>query len=630
MNNISEKTNEEIINTVFENQTNKHGINIFDDKYINEIKFEDEDKTIKINCVIRNKYIRAMPEEIIRQLELIKLIKEYNYEVDQISVEVSITMGSTTAPKKADIVIYENKDKVNMRGIIEVKKPKRKDGLLQLQSYMNASGVVFGKWSNGLDEVTQYRQDPNIFETINRFPKKHETLDNIKEPLQKSQLEPIVDLRAMIEELEETTIKSSGVSAFDALFPIIFTKLYDEYNTADNGVCNFRVTTAPAVEQKKNIIKIFSEAKKEWQGIFKENEEIDLTPPALIALVSSMQKYKFFDTNLDILDAAFEYLINPEQKKDKGQYFTPRHVIKMCVKILDPNDKEKVIDPACGAGGFLIHTLNHVNENIISKKYQTDTKSRIMNYASNKLFGLDYDSRLVKVTKAMMLIAGDGKTNTYRVNTLDHREWDNREDNLKEKIKEDTFDIVLTNPPFAGNHNEPEILGRYDLTFTNDERKSKRAKKMRKDMLFIEKTIKLVKPGGRIAIVLPQGNLNNPTSKFLRSFIFDKCRLLGCVGLKENTFRPFTPTKTSVVILQKWKKNEKLKNYNIFMASSEKSGKDNSGNYIYLKDKDGNFINEKKEIINVLKNVKVVDHDLDVIAEEFKKFLQNEKIEYHA
>ena len=132
-------------------------------------------------------------------------------------------MGSGYA--KADIVIYNNQDKIDMRGIIEVKKPNRKDGLLQLQSYMNATGVYFGKWTNGLDEVSRNRQDPNVFETINRFPKINETIDEIKKPLIKSELEPIVDLKSMIEELEETTIKGSGISAFDALFPLIFQNL---------------------------------------------------------------------------------------------------------------------------------------------------------------------------------------------------------------------------------------------------------------------------------------------------------------------------------------------------------------------------------------------------------------------
>ena len=149
-------------------------------------------------------------------------------------------------------------------------------------------------------------------------------------------------------------------------------------------------------------------------------------------------------------------------------------------------------------------------------------------------------------------------------------------------------------------------------------------------MLFIEKCIRLVKPGGRIAIVLPQGNLNNPTSEFLRNFIFDYCRLLGCVGLQENTFRPFTPTKTSVVLLQKWRsEKEKNDDYNIFMADSEKPGKDNSGNYIYLKDKDGNYIDEKKQIIDVLKTPRVVDHDLDKIISEFENFKDKENIKFN-
>lgn len=618
------------IEKIFSTESNKHSLNSFNKKYSEKLKFKESSKSIQILCLARKKFVKATPEEVIRQLELLKLTIDYGYKIEQILVEEKIVMGSGYAPKAADIVIFNNQDRVDRRAIIEVKKPNRKDGLLQLQSYMNATGVYFGKWTNGLDEVSRYRQDPNVFESLNRFPKINETIDEIKTPLKKSQLEPIVDLKSMIEELEETTIKGSGVSAFDALFPLIFSKLYDEYTTADDGVCEFRSTSGSPKDQMKKIIKLFSDAKKEWTGIFKDNEDIDLTPTALISIVSSMQKYKFFDTNLDILDAAFEYLINPEQKKDKGQYFTPRHVIKMCVKMLDPNDKDKVLDPACGAGGFLIHTLNHVNEKIISKKYQSDLKSRKLNYASNKLFGLDYDRRLVKVTKAMMLIAGDGKTNIFKVNSLDHREWSNREDNLEEKIKENQFDIILTNPPFAGDHDEPEILGRYDLTFKDDKSKTKRIKKMRKDMLFIEKCIRLVRPGGRIAIVLPQGNLNNSTSEFLRNFIFDNCRLLGCIGLMENTFRPFTPTKTSVVLLQKWKNNEeKNKNYKIFMGNSKKPGKDSSGNYIYLKDKDGNFIDEENNIIDILKVPRVVDHDLDELAQEFEKFKKNENLNFN-
>ena len=114
-------------------------------------------------------------------------------------------------------------------------------------------------------------------------------------------------------------------------------------------------------------------------------------------------------------------------------------------------------------------------------------------------------------------------------------------------------------------------------------------------MLFIEKCIRLVKPGGRIAIVLPQGNLNNPTSEFLRNFIFDHCRLLGCVGLQENTFRPFTPTKTSVVFSKNGDQRKKKRWLQYLHGWLEKPGKDNSGNYIYLKDKDGNYIDEKKQ-----------------------------------
>lgn len=121
------------------------------------------------------------------------------------------------------------------------------------------------------------------------------------------------------------------------------------------------------------------------------------------------------------------------------------------------------------------------------------------------------------------------------------------------------------------------------------------------------------KSGGRMAIVLPQGDLNNSNAQFVREWIIKRARILAVVGLGVNTFKPFTGTKTSVLFLQKWREDEKsLEDYPIFMAVSEKSGKDSSGDYIY-KDIDGK---------------KVIDHDLNEIADEFVKFAKKQKFNF--
>ena len=146
-------------------------------------------------------------------------------------------------------------------------------------------------------------------------------------------------------------------------------------------------------------------AKRIWKQIFDDGETLKLKGDALKLCCAALEPYSLAHTDLDAVDAAFEYLINPEQKGQKGQYFTPRPVVKMAVKMLNPQEGEMVIDPACGSCGFLIHTIRHVQ-----KLYDWNT-DRLYRYANENLYAVDFDDRLKKVAKTMMIIAGDGKAN---------------------------------------------------------------------------------------------------------------------------------------------------------------------------------------------------------------------------
>ena len=131
-----------------------------------------------------------------------------------------------------------------------------------------------------------------------------------------------------------------------------------------------------------------------------------------------------------------------------------------------------------------------------------------------------------------------------------------------------------------------------------------------------------------MAVILPQGNFNNIGTQVLREWLMTKGNILGVIGLHENTFKPFTGTKTSVLFFKK-SNSEQISNedYKIFMAVSEKSGKDNSGNYVYLKDKNGNFVNREGNQLEEGEK-SVLDEDLHLIVEEFNNFKDEEGFKF--
>ncbi|MCX6762178.1 MAG: N-6 DNA methylase, partial [Candidatus Moranbacteria bacterium] len=446
-----------------------------------------------------------------------------------------------------------------------------------------------------------------------------------------------LNLKQLIYDLQEVVLANSGVDPFDEIFKLIYAKLYDEIETPRNDNRRFRVIAgATNRENLNNIQRLFEDAKSQWRDVFKANDEIEIPENTIVPAVSFLQKYRLFGSNLQVIDDAFEYLINMDAKGEKGQYFTPRHVIDMAIKMLAPASKDFIIDTAAGSCGFLLHAMQYVWDQEINKeKFGDDYKSRQKSYAEKHLFGIDFDPRSVKIGKAMMLIAGDGKTNVSYANSLDGEIWSeetkarfrpflrtlkNPEENRRnqEKMTDFNFDVLLTNPPFAGEI-KGVLLNKYDLGFKwdkNFQKTSKHQNKVSRDILFIERNLNFLKPGGRMAIVLPQGVLKNTQMEYVRRKKKKKARLLAVVGLHGNTFKPHTGTKTSVLFLQKWGEDEKIPDdYPIFMAVSKKGGKDTSGEYQYRKDKDGNVMYDAQ-------GKKIINHDLDEIAEEFLKFIK--------
>lgn len=575
-----------------------------------------------VDCLIRGKNIKLTPEEIVRQLYLDKLINEYKYPKDRIQVEYGVHFGREV--KRADIIIMDKLQTTTPYIIIEVKKPKLKDGKEQLKSYCNATGATMAVWCNGGQISYYHRKDPNYFEPIPDIPKSNQTLpdilrvdftysDLIEKDILKNQKK---SLKSIVLEMEDEVLANSGVDVFEECFKLIYIKLFDELQGARDKERNleFRNYGESDSELKEKIEKLFSEAKKKWEGVFNDDEKIKLSPSHLSVCVSSLQDVKLFNSNLEVIDDAFEYLVNKSAKGEKGQYFTPRYVIDMCVKMLNPKKHETMIDPASGSCGFPIHTCFYVWKQIYKERgkeashlFTAEKKiPECEDYVKEKVFGIDFDEKSVRVSKMLNLIAGDGHTNVLYLNSIDYDRWDEwvKDDEdwqdiygegfkrlkklraEKNQNRDFNFDILMANPPFAGDIKESRILARYELAKKTD---GKFQAKVGRDILFIERNLNMLKPGGRMAIVLPQGRFNNFSDKYIRDFIADKARILAVVGLHENVFKPHTGTKTSVLFLQKWggideDGNElcpKCNDYNIFFATMKKPSKDTSGEKIH-------------------------------------------------
>ena len=522
-----------------------------------------------------------------------------------------------------------------------------------------------GVWTNGQQISYYHRKDPNYFEDIPNIPNATQKLKDIlterwtiDDLIKKDKLvSEKKSLKGLIEEMEDEVLANAGVDVFEEVFKLIYTKLYDEMESGRNHsrTLEFRNYGDTDEDLKANIQALFEKAKKKWEGVFSSDAVITLTASHLSVCVSSLQDVKLFNSNLDVVDDAFEYLMNKSQKGEKGQFFTPRYVIDMCVKMLNPKKDEKMIDTAAGSCGFPVHTIFHVWKEILkelgieqSHLFTTEKKPpECENYVKENVFAIDFDEKAVRVARTLNLIAGDGRTNVMHLNTLDYERW---EDITKEDTWEDiyfdgwrglrslraekgsnrdfNFDIVMANPPFAGDIKESRIISKYEL---GKNAKGKYQNKVGRDILFIERNLCFLKPGGRMAIVLPQGRFNNSSDKYIRDFIAERCRILAVVGLHGNVFKPHTGTKTSVLFVQKW--DEKLcpkkEDYPIFFATMQKPSKDNSGEKIVRKDADGNIILDEHGHM-------IVEHDLynhdglteDGIAEAFAEFAKREGLSF--
>jgi type I restriction enzyme M protein len=438
-------------------------------------------------------------------------------------------------------------------------------------------------------------------------------------------------------EIHNSIYANDGLSAqqaLDEMLKILFIKvLAEKENTQDFFVSGEEFAEIKAGKKNKTfsarIENLFQRTIESFADVFEPSEKIKLSLASLVFAVNKLQNVDFSDTT-DAKGLAFQKFLASTEKADRGQFFTPEPVINFCVEFLQPQPHEKIIDPTCGSGGFLFSAYQYLSDN-----FQVSKQEIIPN-----LFGIDINKTIVKIAKMKLLLECNTSLNIVAQNSLE--DLDELALSFGQPI-EKQMDIVLANPPFGtlGKITNEKLLRKYELGYKWQESpltpeggtqyfKTKVLHTgQTPEILFIERCLQLLKEGGRMAIVLPNGMFENPSLEYLRIFIKQKARVLAVVNLPQETFIPFgTGVKTSILFLQKrvvgedTNNGEKDLSQKVFFGRVTKLGYqgNKNGPAIYKKDEFGNLLKDKNK-------EPILDEDFSKIIQEYKTFQQTNEIE---
>ena len=656
----------------------------------------------QVLCLLTSEAKKATSAEVNLQSVVRMLNEEYGFDLDDMERDFKIEFidpdTSKAKKQKVELVVFEKgkshvQDNIIRICVVQDDKVKETDSKKGLTATLeNAMAAVeschFGLWANGSSYHFLQKENDALdydfeFTDLSDFPGEGETLADIDRADRSYSRKPANDsLIKVFKRAHDYIYGNEGrkKDAFWQLLNLIFCKLYDEKRRFIETETSYRREFWVGVKEQNTeagrkavadrIKAIFQKLKDNsmFSEVFTGNEGIELTDKGVAFIAGELAKYSFLDASIDVKGMAYETIVSNTLKQEAGQFFTPRNIVKAMVEMLNPTEKHRVLDPACGSGGFIVMVLDHVRKQIaqelfpnlsgplLAAKYNSvEVNERVKEYAENSIFGFDFDPDLKKAARMNMVMAGDGHANVFHVNSLAYPKWDHPEEiakietaiNRSLKVMGDvedryfndargTFDMIFTNPPFGAKVKvEKEVAERYELSKYSDA----------PEVLFIEACYDFLKPGGKMAIVLPDGILGNPNMLKVREWILNKFKLLASIDMAVEAFMPQVGVQASLLFLEKKTElakqlaQESVEDYEVFMAIAEKLGKDRRGNPIYLRDEDGaellfeittEYLLTKKDGTNQVKSrnekVKKLEDNLPEITEAYIKFLNRNNI----
>ena len=604
-----------------------------------KIIYKPKYKNTKIFAPLANKYLKAMPEEVVRQEFICKLIYEYGYSLEQMAQEVKLTTSQRgTGRASADIVIWKNEEekKANKTAFLVV---ELKADYLTLKVEDCYQGYNYATWSraklfaisNGkVLEVYKTIEDeiPLKLQPVNDIPQAKDILDDkkLEEALAKTKEftgEEFAKLLHKCHNIIRNNDKLSPEASFDEISKILFIKIMYERNPKQEAIFSqnqfekqkeaWNMVRGASEQETSYIQRLFEDVKQEFKNdnIFDNNEKIKLREKSFEQIVKELEIYNLTSTSADVKGIAFEKFLGRTFRGELGQFFTPRVIVDFIVDLLEPQENELICDPCAGSGGFLIKTfetikntidkefieikkakqkevfgqsLENIGDETLQKRYdifldKTNKKQeeKIVKLSHKSIFGTDANPRMARVSKMNMIMHGDGHNGIHHNDGLLNVNG----------IFRNRFDMIITNPPFGTNLdkkfptveeddkyiNEKMItkyIEEYGEVYTNEMKqvtdnidkpirglftvgKSSGAT----EVLFIERCLDLLKAGGRMGIVLPEGVLNSSNLQSAREYFESRAKIILIVSLPQDIFISSGATvKTSLVFFKKFTDKE--------------------------------------------------------------------------
>lgn len=560
--------------------------------------------------------VKASPEEVEAvQIFAHRLVEDYGYPKSRLQTRPQYRVRKRPSDEAkaypVDIAVFKDagRNEGDLYLVVECKKKNRKDGVAQLKLYLDMSAAELGVWFNGDEHVylrkVHKRSGAREYHELPNIPRYGQRIEDIGFFKRKDLVAPS-NLKAVFRDLRNHLAGiTTGITRDEALaqeiINLLFCKILDEQETAPEDTVTFRAgVQEDGKDVKRRILGLFEKVKTAaYDDVFSKTDTITLDAESVRYVVGELQNYCVMDANRDAIGDAFEVFIGPALRGTEGQFFTPRNVVKMMIEILDPKPGEQIIDPACGSGGFLITALAHVwghvqNEAKLKNWSERQRLKRELDVATDCFRGIDKDSFLAKVCKAYMALIGDGRGGVFCENSLlPPAEW---HPVAQAKVRLGTFDVLMTNPPFGAKIpiKGATVLSQYELGYKWGRDKATREPvqttqledKRSPQILFLERCLQLLKPGGRMGIVLPESILGNPSYEYLIAFIQRHTLIRGAVTMPEPLFKTSgkggTHTKVAVLFLEK--RAGTKKDYDIFMSDVKWCGHDSRGNPTLRKD----------------------------------------------
>lgn len=599
-----------------------------DDENESSSDANDEIREGYLEDFISGRAVRATPEETEAvQVFARQLVEDYGYPKEHLRTRpqwrVRARPSDTKKEYPVDIAVFQSTDHRDDQIwiIVECKKKTRKDGRNQLEDYLRFSRAELGVWFNGSERLYLRKSESNgrvDFYEIPNIPRFGERIEDIG-LFQRDDLRPATNLKSTFRAIRNYLAANAVGITRDEVFAqqlinLIFCKIYDERFTKKDQVVTFRAgVDEPAKTVKARIEALFKKVKSQYDDVVDLTDEIALDDRSIAYVVGELQLYSLQQSSRDAVGDAFEVFIGPSLKGGQGQFFTPRNVVTMVIDMINPAPGERLIDPACGSGGFLVEGLRHVwrqvEENGSALGWpEAEIEAEKQKVAIRNFRGIDKDYFLAKVAKAYMAILGDGRGGVFCENSLEQpRNWHT---STRNAVPFGEFDVVVTNPPFGKKLaiESSEMLINYELghkwkfeaesdSFSKGEVMDKQAPQI----LFIERCFDLLKDGGRLGIVLLESIFGMPKYRYVVDYIQKVSNIRAIVTLPEDLFQPHTHAKCCVVICEKI--TEPSNDHPIFMADVKWCGHDSRGNPTYRKNDDG-----KLELLDEIPSVAPLYH----------------------